>query len=179
MLRALKAALVSLSLICPGTAAAQGQSDPGAVAAATELVVVMRIPDGLIHSLPGMLQMLKPLVTRGKPESERDFDVAAPGVVDAMKARIAEFMAPIAGVYARNFTISEDARGSGLTIERRRVRSFWIGRWLCTGGRGNLARTLVTSLAAKCTKDDPGTAEAGPKTIIPWRLLVLPTFPQE
>ena len=82
--------------------------DPDAVAAATELIITMRITDSFIRWLPGMLQDMKPLVTRGRPEIERDFDVAASVVLDATKARIAELVVPtIAGVYARNFTVSE------------------------------------------------------------------------
>jgi hypothetical protein len=42
MLKALNAALIALSLICPGIADAQGQPAPDAVAAATELIIVMR-----------------------------------------------------------------------------------------------------------------------------------------
>ena len=58
--------------------------------------------------MPGILQGIKPVVTRGRPEIERDFDVAAPIVHDAIKARIVELVTPrIASVYARNFTVSE------------------------------------------------------------------------
>jgi uncharacterized protein len=107
MLKALNAALIALSLICPGRADAQEQPDPDAVAVATELITTMRITDSFIRTLPEMIQVLKRIVARGRPEIERDFDVAAPAGLDATKARIPELMAPIAGVYARNFTVSE------------------------------------------------------------------------
>jgi hypothetical protein len=107
MLKPLVAALIALNLICSGRADAQGQPDSEAIAAATELIITMRITDQFILSLPGMLQVIKPLVTRGRPEIEREFDAAAPVVLDATKARITELLAPIAGVYARNFTVSE------------------------------------------------------------------------
>ena len=108
MLKAVNAALIALSLICASKADAQEQPDPDAIAAATELIMSMRITDGFIHSVPGILQGIKPVVTRGRPEIERDFDVAAPIVHDAIKARIVELVTPmIAGVYARTFTVSE------------------------------------------------------------------------
>ena len=107
MLKPSIAALIALSLICPGRADAQAQPDPEAVAAATELIITMRITDEFIRSLPGMLQVIMPLVTRGRPEIEGEFAAAAPVVLDATKARVTELLAPIAGVYARNFTVSE------------------------------------------------------------------------
>ena len=108
MLKAVNAALIALNLICASKADAQEQPAPDAIAAATELIMSMRITDGFIRSVPGILQGIKPVVTRGRPEIERDFDVAAPIVHDAIKARIVELVTPrIASVYARNFTVSE------------------------------------------------------------------------
>jgi hypothetical protein len=100
-------ALIALNLICPGRAAAQAQSDPEAVAAAKELIITLRMTDQFTLSLPGMLQVIKPLVTQGRPEIDRDFDAAAPVVLDEMKALVTEFLGPIADIYARNFTVNE------------------------------------------------------------------------
>ena len=72
MLKSLIAALIALSLMCPGGAAAQAQPDPEAVAAAKELIITLRMTDQFTLSLPGMLQVIKPLITRGRPEIERD-----------------------------------------------------------------------------------------------------------
>jgi uncharacterized protein len=108
MQRALNAAFIALCLICPGSAEEQGQPDTDTVAAATELVMTMRKTDGFVRSLPEILQVMRPIVTRARPEIERDFTVAAPVVLDATEARITELVIPmIAGVYARNFTVSE------------------------------------------------------------------------
>ncbi len=71
------------------------------------MIVALRINDGLIESLPAILLAMKPLVTRAQPESDRDFDIAAPQVLNETKARVPELLGPIASVYARNFTISE------------------------------------------------------------------------
>ena len=48
MLKSLIAALIALSLICPGRAAAQAQPDPEAVAAAKELIITLRMTDQCI-----------------------------------------------------------------------------------------------------------------------------------
>ena len=48
MLKSLIAALIALSLIGPGRAAAQAQPDPEAVAAAKELIITLRMTDQCI-----------------------------------------------------------------------------------------------------------------------------------
>jgi hypothetical protein len=58
MLKAVNAALIAISLICPSKADAQEQPDPDAVAAATQLIMTMRITDGFAlrtcasHAMP-------------------------------------------------------------------------------------------------------------------------------
>jgi uncharacterized protein len=107
MLKPLIAALIALSVICPGRADAQAQPDPGAVAAATELITTLRITDQFKQMLPTTLQVIRPLVTQGRPEIEREFDAVTPVVAAAMNGRVSELMSQIAGIYARNFTASE------------------------------------------------------------------------
>jgi uncharacterized protein len=50
---------------------------------------------------------MKWAVLQARPEMERNFDAAAPVVIDAMSARVIELLAPIADIYVRNFTVSE------------------------------------------------------------------------
>ena len=107
MMKSLIAALIALSLICPGRADAQAQPDPEAVAAATELIITLRMPDQFRLSLPRMLQAMKGAVLLTRPEMERHFDAATPVVIDAMNARVMELLGPIADIYARNFTVNE------------------------------------------------------------------------
>jgi hypothetical protein len=107
MLKPPIAALIALSLICSSHADAQDQPTPEAVATAKELIVTLRISDEFVRSLPGMLQVIKALIIRGRPEIELDFDAAAPVVLDAMKARVNELLEPIVDIYVRNFTVSE------------------------------------------------------------------------
>src|SRR5450755_3442556 len=107
MLKALNAALLALSLIFPGRADAQAQPDPDAVAAAMELITTLRVTDQFKLTLPAALQALKPVVSQGRPETERDFDAVASVVLDAMKIRVSELLGQVAAVYARTFTVSE------------------------------------------------------------------------
>jgi hypothetical protein len=99
--------LIVLSLIFPGRADAQAQPDPDALAAATELIISLRVTDQFKLTLPAILQALKPLVSQGRPETEREFDAVTPVVLDAMNTRVSELLGQIAAVYARNFTVSE------------------------------------------------------------------------
>jgi uncharacterized protein len=107
MLKALIAVLIALSLIFPGRANAQAQPDSDAVAAATELITALRVTDQFTLALPAILQSLRPVVSQGRPQTERDFDAVSSVVLDAMKIRVSELLGQVAAVYARNFTVSE------------------------------------------------------------------------
>jgi hypothetical protein len=107
MLKPLIAALIALSLICPGRAAAQTEPDPDTLAAAKELITTMRISDQLTLMLPTIMQTIRPLVIQGRQDIERDFDALSPVVVEALNARLSQLLGQIAGIYARNFTGSE------------------------------------------------------------------------
>lgn len=87
-------------------ACAQAPS-PDALAAAKELVVTMRAADQLKTLFPMILQQLKPAIAQGRPEVERDYDVAMPEIVAAANARMTEFVDAIATVYAAHFTAGE------------------------------------------------------------------------
>jgi hypothetical protein len=107
MLKSLIAALIALSLICPGRADTAAPPDPEAVAVATELIITLRIPAQFRLSIPRMLQAMKWVVLQTHPEMERKFDSATPVVIDAMNARVMELLGPIADIYARHLTASE------------------------------------------------------------------------
>jgi hypothetical protein len=107
MLKAPIAALIALSLIFPGRADAQAQPDPEAVAAAKELITALRVTDQFMQALPAILQSLRPVVSQGRPETERNFDAVSSIVLDGMNPRMTELLGQVAAVYARNFTVSE------------------------------------------------------------------------
>ena len=105
MLKSLIAALIALSLIYPGFADAQ--PDPETVAAATELIITLRMPDQFRLAVPRTLQAMKWAVLQTRPEMERQYGAATPVVIEAMNARVMELLGPIADIYARNFTVNE------------------------------------------------------------------------
>ena len=106
------AAILAVTLLYGGPAAAQTAS-PDAVAAARELVVVMRAGEQFKTILPIIMQQLKPAIVQGRPEVARDFDAMMPVLMEIMNAQsepVARLLEDIAMVYARNFTVDEMRR---------------------------------------------------------------------
>jgi hypothetical protein len=77
------------------------------MAAAKELVVASRASDQLKALFPLIMQQIKPLVAKNRPEVERDFDQLMPLMLEAMNAQLNAFTEAMALVYARNFTADE------------------------------------------------------------------------
>lgn len=99
-------AVVVASLFHIGPAATQTTS-PETVAAAKELVTTMRMTDQLKAMLPVILNALKPMIVQDRPEVARDFDALAPGLAQLMNSRAGDFVAAMATVYAKNFTVAQ------------------------------------------------------------------------
>jgi hypothetical protein len=78
-----------------------------AATAARELVVTMRADDQLKTILPLIMQQIKPAIVQGRPEVARDFDAIMPLMLDAMNARLSEFVDAMAALYAHNFSAEE------------------------------------------------------------------------
>jgi len=89
-----------------GSASAQPVSDD-AIAAARELMIVMRATDQFKALLPNVVQAMKPAVVQGRPDVEKDFDVIVPVLLEGMNVRVDELTNELATVYARNFTADE------------------------------------------------------------------------
>ena len=98
--------LLAVLLAWPGPALPQTPS-PEALAAAREFVVAAKMADQVANTFPLILQQLKPLMTRGNPLAERDFDALMPFVVKAMDKHIEGLLNASALIYARHFTIDE------------------------------------------------------------------------
>ena len=107
--RFMLAGCIALCLIGSGPAPAQITAAPpqDALAAARELVVVVRATDQLKQILPTIIQAMKPAIVQGRLEVEKDFDAFAPQLLDNMNSRMAELVEQTALVYARNFTTDE------------------------------------------------------------------------
>jgi uncharacterized protein len=107
--RVMLAGFIALCLVGSGPVIAQTPTapPPDALAAARELVMVVRATDQLKLLLPSIMQALKPAVVQGRPQVEKDFDALAPALLDSMTARTSELVELIALIYARNFTTEE------------------------------------------------------------------------
>jgi hypothetical protein len=99
-------ALIVGLILLPARAAPQA-APQDAEAAARELVVTMRADDQLKTILPLILQQLKPAIVQGRAEVARDFDAIMPLMLEAMNARLNEFIDAIAALYAKNFSAEE------------------------------------------------------------------------
>jgi hypothetical protein len=98
--------LVVIALCWPGKALPQ-TSSPDALAAAKELILETKVADQIKLVAPMMLQQLKPLVTRGNPLVEKDFDALIPLVTKVMNDRLGGFLDAAAQIYAGHFTAEE------------------------------------------------------------------------
>ena len=98
--------VLAASLVLPGKTLAQA-SPPDALAAAKELIVEAKLGDQMRLALPMILQQLKPLVARGNPVVERDFDTLIPVVMAAANTHLDSFLDSGAALYAKHFTAEE------------------------------------------------------------------------
>ena len=77
------------------------------LAAARELIQVMRATDQFKALLPTILQALKPAFVQGRPEMEKDFDAILPAINDVAVHRVNELAEALAVIYASNFSVAE------------------------------------------------------------------------
>lgn len=80
---------------------------PENLAAARELVQLLRVTDQMKALLPMILQQLKPAIVQNRPDAEKAYDAIMPIVIDGTMARMTEFTDIVAGIYARNFSVAE------------------------------------------------------------------------
>ena len=98
------AAVLAVTLLAVAPASAQS---PEGLAAARELMTVMRSGDQFKAIMPSIMQALKPAIVQNRPDVDREFDALVPKLMDAMNSRVDEMLEKIAGIYARNFTVAE------------------------------------------------------------------------
>ena len=99
-------ALLAVSLSWPGKAFCQSPS-PEALAAAKELMTSMHVADQIDQMLPLIMQQLKPLVAKGNPAIERDYDALTPTATAAFREHVDKFIAGGAIIYAGRFSAEE------------------------------------------------------------------------
>jgi hypothetical protein len=90
-----------------GTDTGELTPPPENVAAARQLIQVMRATDQFKALLPTIIQGLKPAVVQGRPEVEKDFDAIMPIIINGATQHISELADKLADVYARNFSVDE------------------------------------------------------------------------
>ena len=98
--------LVAGILLFPGNVRAQSPS-ADALAAARDLVIAAEMTDQIKVMLPTIMDQLKPLIVRGSPQAERDYDLLIPSMVAAMNAQLSVYVDKVTEVYARHFTADE------------------------------------------------------------------------
>ncbi len=88
------AGAIALCLIGSGPARAQATATPPqeALAAARELVGVVRAADQVKQILPSIFAALRSAIVQGRPEVEKDFDAFVPALLDNMNARTTELV---------------------------------------------------------------------------------------
>ncbi len=110
MRHAIVAVFVALLLIGPAGAQSSQRGDtppPESLAAARELVAVMKATDQFKALLPIVLQGIKPAVVQGRPNVEKDFDTILPVILDGARQRVDRLADILADIYARNFSVDE------------------------------------------------------------------------
>jgi uncharacterized protein len=102
----LVAVVIGLLQATPGSAQSPAPP-PDSLAAAKELVTVMRLGDQLKALLPIIMQGMKPAIVQNRPEVERDYDAVLPLMLGLTNERIGEYIDVMAAIYARNFSAAE------------------------------------------------------------------------
>ena len=80
---------------------------PEALAAAHELMTVMKPADQFKAIMPVLIQNLKQAIVQGRPEVEKQYDTMMPVFNDSAQKRVDELIETIATIYASNFTADE------------------------------------------------------------------------
>jgi hypothetical protein len=104
------AALIVIAVAAASPARAQtppATPSPEALAAAHELMTVMKPADQFKAIMPVLIQNLKAAVVQGRPEVEKQYDAMMPAFNDSAQKRVNELIETIATIYASNFTADE------------------------------------------------------------------------
>ena len=113
MRRAIFAVFVAAAVLASSPLKAQSPS-PAPVpvpaenlAAARELVQVMKATDQFKALLPTIFEGLKPAFVQGRPEMAKDYDAIMPIVIAGASERLSSLADMLAGIYAQNFSVDE------------------------------------------------------------------------
>ncbi len=103
------AAAILAALFTIGPAWAQTDAPPPAdnLAAARELIQVLKPTDQFKTVLPVLFQNLKAAIVQGRPEVEKQYDAMVPMFNQSAERHLSELTDAITAIYARNFTVDE------------------------------------------------------------------------
>jgi uncharacterized protein len=116
MRHAIVAALAALVLLAvspvaqaqtPAPSQTAPAPSPEALAAAHELMTVMKPADQFKAILPVLIQNLKQAVVQGRPEMAQQYDAMMPVFNESAQKRVNDLIDTIAVIYASNFTADE------------------------------------------------------------------------
>jgi hypothetical protein len=107
----LAAAVLALAVLASGPLKAQSPSGAPVpaenLAAARELVSVMKATDQFKALLPTIFEGLKPAFVQGRPEMAKEYDAIMPIIINGASQRLAAFGDMLSGIYAQNFSVDE------------------------------------------------------------------------
>jgi uncharacterized protein len=111
MRRVIFAVFVAAAVLASGPLKAQSPSGAPApaenLAAARELVSVMKATDQFKALLPTIFEGLKPAFVQGRPEMAKEYDAIMPIIINGASQRLAAFADMLSGIYAQNFSVDE------------------------------------------------------------------------
>ena len=109
-MRALVVAAFATALSAAGPVRAQTPTTPVApenLAAARQLIRVIKEEDQFKANLPTLIMNLKPAIVQNRPELEKQYDAMMPTFQQQATQRVNELIDALAAIYARNFTVDE------------------------------------------------------------------------
>jgi uncharacterized protein len=140
----------------------QAQSPSGApvpaenLAAARELIQVMKATDQFKALLPTIFEGLKPAFVQGRPEMAKEYDAIMPIIIEGATQRLNAFGDMLAGIYAQNFSVDElhdlTAFYRSPTGQKLIARQPVIARASMAAGQ-QFGQLLVADLKEKITEE--------------------------
>lgn len=111
MRRVIFAVFIAAAVLASGPLKAQSPSGAPVpaenLAAARELVSVMKATDQFKALLPTIFEGLKPAFVQGRPEMAKEYDAIMPIIINGASQRLAAFADMLSGIYAQNFSVDE------------------------------------------------------------------------
>jgi uncharacterized protein len=109
-MRSLVVAAIAAALFAAGPVRAQTPATsvaPENLAAARQLIRVLKQEDQFKGKLPTLIANLKPTIVQNRPEVEKQYDAMMPTLQQQAMQRVNELTDALATIYARNFTVDE------------------------------------------------------------------------